>query len=153
MKKYFNKVFYRTASSIITTLTKGGSYPDWTFSGWTLLVGAQGSIKTGIEADGEEGVDGGATTYISGQKNPLEIEVKNFSTADYNTIMAAFLNKKVDVLLVDSDQISFGYAVFGTRLHPKLEVVSGEEPKITLSGDRKYGSEITTKPFQIITIS
>jgi hypothetical protein len=153
MKKFFNKVYYRVAAAIITTAAKGGSYPDYTFSGWTLLVGGVAEAKTGIEPDGDEPIDGGATIFTSGEKSPLEISVIDFSAANYATIRSAFLNQKVDVLLVDSDQPAVGYAVHGIRLHPALDTTSGAEPKIVLKGERKYGAGVTTPPFQLVAIS
>ena len=153
MKKFFNKVYYRAAAAIITTATKGGTYPDYTFSGWTLLVGGMAELKTGIEPDGDEPIDGGSSTYTSGEKSPVEITVNNFTAANFATIRSAFLNVKVDVLLVDSDQPDVGYAVFGVRLHPGLDTTSAAEPKIMLKGERKYGAGVTTLPFQMVAIS
>lgn len=153
MKKFFNKIYYRAAGTIVSTLTKGGTYPDYTIANWTPLVGGIAEAKIGVESDGDEPQDGGATTYTSGQKTPLEITVNNFSAENYATIRAAFINIKVDVLLVDSDQPALGYAIFGTRLAPALDITGNAEPKITLKGERKYGAEVATLPFQLITIS
>lgn len=153
MKRFFNKIYYRAAGTIASTLTKGGTYPDYTFSGWTALVGGMAEAKIGVESDGDEPQDGGATTYVSGQKTPVEITINNFSAANYGTIRTAFMNVKVDVLLVDADQPETGYAVFGTRLAPSLDLTGSAEPKLVLKGERKYGSEVSTLPFQLITIS
>lgn len=153
MKMYFKNVYYRAASTIATTLTKGGTYPDYTFSGLTRLVGGMATLKTGVEPDGEEPQDGGATTYVSGEKSPVEIVVNNFSAANYATIRAAFKNVKVDVFLYDPDQPAVAYGIFGTCLYPASEFGSGEEPKITIKGERKYGSGVKPEPFQVITVS
>lgn len=152
-KKFFSNIYYRAAGAIASTLTKGGSYPAYTIAGWTALVGAQSESKVSEEPDGDEAVDGGATTYTSGMKAPLEITVKDFTAANYATIRAAFMNVKVDVLLVDADQPGVGYAVFGTRLSPSTDFTSAAEPKIVLKGERKYGSSVSSAPFQLITIS
>lgn len=153
MKRYFNKIYYRNANAVVTSLTKGGTYPDYTFTGFTSLVGGQAGATVSIEGDGEEPCEGGTTVYTSGEKAPLEITVNNFTAAEYATIRNAFLNVKVDIMLFDSDQPTVGYAVFGTRVHPSLKLVGGEEPKIVISGDRKFGSGLTTPPFQLVAIT
>lgn len=153
MKRYFNKVFYRASAAIITSATKGGTYPDFTFSGWTLLPGGMAELKTGLDKDGEEPIDGGQATYISGEKSPVEIKINNFSAANYATIRSAFLNTKMDVMLVDSDQVDVAYGTFGVRLYPKPDFVSAAEPSITLAGERKFGSGVATLPFQLIAVS
>lgn len=153
MKKFFSNIYYRAAGTIATTLTKGGTYPAYTFANWTPLVGSQDGSKISLEDDGKTPADGGATERVSGEKVPVEITVTDFTAVNFATIRAAFKNVKVDVLLVDSDQPDVGYAVFGTRLYPKLEIPSGEEAKIVISGDRKYGSGVTTEPFQMVAIT
>jgi hypothetical protein len=152
-KKFFNRIYYRAAGTIVTTLTKGGTYPAYTFSGWTLLVGEMEGAKMSIEDDGKAKVDGGATEYVPGEKIPIEIMVTNFTAANLATIRSAFKNVKLDVLLVDSDQPDVAYAAFGVRLYPKVDFPSGEDEKIILSGERKFGSGVSTAPFQTITVS
>lgn len=152
-KKYFNQIFYRAAATPITTAKKGGTYPAHTFSGWTEVVGAVADkSKLGIEPDGDEPL-GDGTNYTSGEKVPIEIIVKNFSAANYATLRAAMLNVKLDFMFFDADQPSVAYGAFGVRAYPKLDLVSGEEPTLTITGERKVGAGVTTAPFQTITVS
>lgn len=154
-KKYFYRVFYRAQGAIVATLTKGGSYPAWTFSGWTLLPGLTAeAAKMSPDVDGDEGL-GDGTTLATGEKVPIEVKIVGLAAGDYGTIRSALLNTKVDLLLVDPDQPSPSYAAFGVRLYPTLEVTGGGEPAVIIKGERKYGAGLTgtAVPFQIITVS
>lgn len=152
-RQYFKLVFYRAAAAVVSTLTKGGSYPNYTFSGWTLLPGAVADkAKLGLEADGKDPM-GDGTERVSGEKLPLEIPIREFSGANYSTIRSAFLNQKVDVLFVDPEQPEVAFGAFGVRAYPAINITGGEDPVITLQGERKTGAAISGTPFQIITVS
>lgn len=152
-KKYFYRVFYRSATTIITSATKGGSYPDYTISGWTPIPGLAAEVaKMSPDIDGEEPL-GDGTQLATGEKIPLEVKIVGFTSANYATIRGAFVNTKVDLLLMDPDQFSTSYAAFGVRLFPKLTVEGGAEPAIVLAGERKYGAGVSTLPFQMVTVT
>ncbi len=152
-RQYFKNVYYRAASTVVSTLTKGGSYPDYTFSGWTALVGAVADkAKLGLEPDGKDPM-GDGTERVSGEKVPVEIGIREFTGANYATIRAAFLNTKVDVLFYDPEQPTVAFAAFGVRAYPGINITGGEDPVITLQGERKTGAGITGTPFQIIAVS
>jgi hypothetical protein len=153
MKKFYDLIYYRTAASIFSTIAKGGTYPNYTVSGFTLLPGGKAEVKSGVEPDGDALADGGSTTATTGEKAPLEIMVNDFSAANFATIRSAFKNQKVDILLMDSDQPALAVAVFGTRLYPQPDFSSGKEATITLKGDRKYGSGVSNEPFQLVAIT
>lgn len=147
-------VYYRAAAGIITTATKGGPYPNYTFSGWTRLVGKvllSGNFG-GMEADGQDELADG-TQLTQGEKSVASLEVTDFSAADAGTIRTAFLNHKVDVLVVDPDQPALGMGLFGVRLYPKRENPIGGAPKITIAGERKFGAAVAAIPVTDITIS
>lgn len=150
-KRFLSLIFYRAAGALITSANKGGSYPNYTFSGWTQLVGAVADkAKIGIQDDGKDPM-GDGTEKVSGEKIPVEIMIKEFTNANYATLRSAFLNIKVDILMLDPEQPSVGYVAHGLVLYPKLDTTGGEEPVITLSGERKCGAGLSL--FAPITIS
>ncbi|HNX38749.1 MAG TPA: hypothetical protein PL124_09670 [Candidatus Cloacimonadota bacterium] len=150
-KKYFNLIFYRAAGAVISSATKGGSYPNYTISGWTLVPGGiADKAKIGLADDGKDGM-GDGTEYTSGEKEAVEIIVKNFTAANHASIRSAFLNVKVDVLMMDSEQPGTAYVAHGIVLYPKPDINGGEEPMITISGERKVGAGLSL--FAPITVS
>lgn len=153
MKKYFNRIFYRTAGAITAAATRTGNYPDYLITNWTLIVGGIADKgKLGLDADGSEPM-GDGTDYTSGEKVPIEIIVKNFTGANYDTLRAAMLNTKLDFLFLDADQPATAYAAFGVRAYPKLDLTSGEEPVINIAGERRVGAGVTATPFEFVTVS
>lgn len=152
-KHYFNRVFYRTAAAVTYTAVKGGSYPDYTLTGWTPIVGGiadKGKVGLGPEA---KEVMGDGTERTSGEQADVEIIVKEFTSADYSALRAALINKKVDVLFMDADQPDTCYAAFGVRVYPKIEIVGGEDPAITIAGTRKVGAGVVNTPFTPVTVT
>jgi hypothetical protein len=91
---------------------------------------------------------GDGTTMVSSEKGMVEITIKDYSVANYNAIRAAFLNQKVDVMGFDNEQRTIAYVVQGVILTPKTDTVSGEEPVILLSGEKKAGAGITNSPYK-----
>jgi len=153
MKVFLSKVYYRTRAAIDASLTKGGTYPNYTFSGYTALVGTVAALKLPNQGDGEEPSDGGATTYASGMQVPVELTVAEFSVANYNTLKSALHNQLVDIIAIDPDQPTVAYGVYGVRLTVGIEVESGAEPKIIIKGTRKYAGGATTPPWSMLTVS
>jgi len=152
MKIFFNRIFYRAATTPITIATTGATYPNYTFSGWSPLQGVRGVAKIGKEPDGEEPADGGQTQLASGEQIPVEIEITGFTAAEYATIRTAFLNVKNDVMLYDADQPLLAYAIHGIRLYPTPNWESAAEPKIVLKGTRKHGAG-ATDPLALVTVT
>lgn len=150
-KLFFDRIFYRAAATPITTATKGGTYPAYTIANWTPLVGGIAEkAKLGISDDGKD-VMGDGTEYAGGEKIPVEINIKNFTAANYGTIRAAFLNTRVDLIFMDTEQPGTSYAAHGVVLYPKLEMSGGEEPMINLTGERKLTAGLAL--FTPVTVS
>ncbi|MDD3535366.1 MAG: hypothetical protein PHC50_04385 [Candidatus Cloacimonetes bacterium] len=150
--RYFKRVFYRTAGSIITTATKGGTYPDYTLSGWTPLPGNVVAALANPDKDKEEPADGGSTDRVVSEKVLSEITVTDFDATDFATIRG-LMNQKLDIMLLDPDNPGIGFAAFGVRVYPKPEFQSAETPKIVITGERRHGADIATKPFQLVTVN
>lgn len=150
-KQFFDRIFYRAAGTPITTATKGGTFPEYTIAGWTPLVGAVAEkAKIGISDDGKE-VLGNGTEYVGGEKSSVDINVKNFTAANYATLRSAFLNTKVDVLFMDTEQPGTCWAAHGVILYPKIELAGGEEPVINIAGERKVS--VGLAQFTPVTVS
>jgi len=149
--RFFRNVYYRAAAAPIASATKAGSYPDYTFSGFTRLVGEIGEgAKVGVDPETEARGDG--SNAAVGEIIPVEIPIHGFTVANVATIRTAFINQKVDVMLYDPEQPEVAYIAHGIRLYPKQDYTSGATPKITLTGERKTGM-LATSLFQPITIS
>lgn len=152
-KHFFNRIFYRAAAAITTTATKGGTYPDYTVTDWTPIVGGIADKgKVGLDAESKE-VMGDGTELTSAEKANVEIIVKNFTAANYATLRSALINTKLDFLFMDADQPDTCYAAFGVRAYPKIDITGGEEPVITIAGERKVGAGVTNTPFTPVTVS
>jgi hypothetical protein len=153
MKKYFNRIFYRAATTITDAATKTGTYPDYLITSWTIIPGGIADKgKLGIDADGTEPM-GDGTDYTSGEKIPIEIIIKDFTGANYDSIRSAMLNTQLDFLFMDADQPDEAYAAFGVRAYPKLELAGGEEPVITITGEKRVGAGVQNTPFEFVTVS
>jgi hypothetical protein len=152
MVKYFKRVFWRDAAAIITSATKGGTYPDYTVSGWTPVPGNVVAAALIPDKEVEEEADGGSSMMVVAEKVSVEVTISDFSTAEYATLRA-LKNEKLDILLMDPDQPEESYAAFGVRVYPKPDFSSKASPKIVLTGQRNYSSSLTTEPLQLVTIS
>ncbi len=146
--KKFDKVFYRTAATPITTIAYSGTTP----SGWTALPGT--ALVAESKADMDKGVstpiqDG--TEYIGSDKANVEITIVNFAVGDLATLRTAFLNNPVDILMIDSDNKAPAYCVWGVRAYPKIS--SEEEPKITISGSKEKSSGASAAPLTLIPVT
>lgn len=148
-EKKFDKVYYRNATTPITTLAFAGSTP----SGWTALpTNALVNVaKADIDKDGTTELNDG-TTYIGSDKASVEVSFINFDPADYATIRTALLNKSVDLIMIDSDNKAPAYCIWAARLYPKLSAGEGE-PSINISGDKKRSAGATTTPLTIIPVT
>lgn len=150
---FFNRIFYRPAAAIISTATKSGDYPDFTVTGWTPVVGGIADKgKVGLDAEAKSGM-GDGTERTSSEKASVEIIVKDFTAANYATLRSDLINKKMDFLYMDADQPGLCYAAFGVRVYPKIEIVGGEEPVITITGERKVGAGVVNTPFVPVTVT
>lgn len=149
--KFLDKIFYRTAGAALSALpTVAGTYPVMTISGWTEIVGAAAEkAKLGIEPDGKSGM-GDGTEYVNSEKAAVEFTIKNFTKANYDALRTAFLNNKVDVIMLDNEVRTVAYAAQNLRLYPKLDITGGEEPTVVVSGERKAGAGITNSPLVVL---
>lgn len=149
MIKMLDKLFYRAAGAALVALpTISGTYPTATVAGWTPIPGTIAEkAKFAMDKDTESPM-GDGTTMVSSEKGMVEITIKDYSVANYNAIRAAFLNQKVDVMGFDNEQRNIAYVVQGVILTPKTDTVSGEEPFILLSGEKKAGAGITNSPYK-----
>jgi hypothetical protein len=147
--KNLDKVFYRAAGAALTSLPSiSGTYPTATVAGWIPVPGAIAEkAKFGMDKDVESPM-GDGTTMISGEKGIVEVTIKDYSVTNYAAIRSAFLNEKVDIMAFDNEQRTVAYVVQGVILAPKIDTVSGEEPMIVLSGEKKAGAGITNSPFK-----
>ena len=152
MVKYFKRVFYREAGAIITTATKGGSYPDYTISGWTAFPGNVVAAVLMPDKEVEEDADGGSSMMVVAEKVNVEITLSDFSAAEYATIRG-LKNDKLDILFMDPDQPEECYGAFGVRVYPKPDFQAKASPKIVITGQRNYSSSLATEPLQLITVS
>lgn len=147
--KKFDKVFYRNATTPITTIAFAGSTP----SGWTALpAGALVDMaKIDLDKDVTTELNDGSS-FVGSDKGSLELSFIDFAHTDYSAIRSALLNKLVDVLLIDGENKAPGYCIWAVRLYPKLS--SGEgEPKITLSGEKKRSSSASNAPVTLIPVT
>jgi hypothetical protein len=148
-RKYFDRLFYRAAGTPAASLV----YANDAISGWTKCVGSLAGVKAaGLDADGKDEL-GDGTELVTSEKVAPEITLKNFTAANAATIRSAFLNVLVDVVVLDSQQISPAYAAWATRLYPKNDIGNDAEPTIVLSGQRKAGAAITNTPFTYVTVT
>lgn len=148
MKKYLDKVFYRAAGAALTALpTVTGTYPAITVAGWTEIAGGKiETSKLGLEPEKSMMADG--TEATEGEKGTVEISVKDFTPAQYATLRSALINTKVDVLAIDNDVRTVGYAVQGVILYPAVDITGAESPKLVISGERNAGTSASNTPFK-----
>lgn len=152
MAKYFKRIFYRTASTVITAATKDGSYPNFTVSGWTPLPGSVEVATMQPDAEIETPADGGSTDTVHAEQLPTEITITDVSAAEFNTLRS--LNgEKMDILFMDPDQPEVCYAAHGVRLYVKPVIESAAVMKVVISGLRRYGTQISTSPFQMVAVT
>ncbi len=146
--KKFDKVFYRNATTPITTIAFSGTTP----AGWTALPASTlvTDSKTDQDKDVTSNVQDG-TEYVGSDKASLEIALINFAAADYATLRTALLNNLVDILMIDSDNKSPGYVIHSIRVYPKL--TSEDEPKIIISGPKTKSSAASTTPLTLINVT
>ncbi len=145
--KFFDKIYYRAAGTPFTTIAQSGLAG----AGFILLVGAiADKTKNGMEPDAKSEM-GDGSQYTESVKCSPEIVVKNFTAANYATILAAFVNTHVDVLFMDSAQPALCSVAWNTVLYPAIDV-SGEA-QIKLAGEKKTGVGATALPFGFTAIT
>ncbi|MGI6199086.1 MAG: hypothetical protein ACOYIS_08195 [Candidatus Cloacimonadaceae bacterium] len=87
---------------------------------------------------------GDGTDDIGALANNVELEFVGFE-AVYGTLCTNFINKSVDVVLVDSNLPNQGYAVFGVQLFPHLDVGTNKANTLKLSGKGRHSSEVANR--------
>ncbi|MDP3114159.1 MAG: hypothetical protein Q8M98_05205 [Candidatus Cloacimonadaceae bacterium] len=147
--KNFDKVYYRTAATPITTIAFSGATP----SGWTALPAAAliDTAKIDLDKDVVTELNDGSS-FIGSEKGTAEVSLINFAATDYGTIRSALINNLVDLILIDSDNKSPAYCLWASRLYPKFSAGDGE-PKITLSADKKRSAGATSAAVTIIPVT
>lgn len=153
MAHYFKRIMHRNAGPVVTTtLSKGGTYPDYTISGWTPL---QGSVETATmqpAAEIETPSDGGSSNIVHAEQLPTEVTLTDLTKAEYDTLRALNGAKK-DILFMDPDQPDLVYIAHGVRLYVKPDIQSAAVMKVTVSGLRKYSTSLNHSPMQLVTVS
>ena len=150
--KFFKNVYYRESGAIVSTLTKGGTYPDYTFNGFTKLPGSVDAATMIPEPAVETPADGAATNRVDAEKVPVEITVSDLTSGEIATLRG-LINEKLDIVFIDPDQPSVAFAAFGVRVYVKPDISAGAAPKLVISGARSYGMGVATLPLQFITVS
>ena len=138
--RYFDKVYARDAGATFTTCTNA-SLGSWGLIPTACKVTANVSIKS--EPDITT-LMGDGTDNIGALANNVELEFVDFE-AQYGTVCTNFINKSVDVVLVDSNLPNQGYAVFGVQLFPHLEVGTNKENTLKLSGKGRHSSKVANR--------
>ncbi len=147
--KKFDKVYYRNAAARITTIAFTGATP----SGWTALPAgaAVDTSKMQLDKDSTTELTDG-TTYVGSDQGDVDFSFINFAKGDYATIRTALLNKVVDILLIDSECKDPAYALWGTRVYPKLEAGEGEA-RIVCDGQKKASVCAAAPPVTLVSVT
>lgn len=138
--KYFDKVYARPAGTPFTTCTNAS------LAGYTLIpqvCKVTGNVSIKSEPDVTT-LMGDGTDNIGSLANNVEVEVIDFESS-YGTLVSNFVNKSVDVVLVDSNLPNQGYAVFGVQLFPHLEIGTNKENTLKLSGKGRHSSSVANR--------
>lgn len=151
---FIDRVYYRPTGTYPTGTVNlssgwikiGGAYS--TLEGTVLLKGAKASIEAGNTKQ-----KGNGNNFIESEKTNCEFELANASAADYAAIRTAFINKDVDVILVDSQNPTVGYLSYRVSLYPSGILEGGNSYKVTCKaeGEQSAGSQFV--PHQFVTVS
>lgn len=138
--KYFDKVYARPAGVPFTTCTNA-SLAGYTLIPQSCKVTANVSLKSEPDVTTPMG-DG--TDNIGAIANSVELEFIDFE-GYYETIVTNFVNKGVDVVLVDSNLPNQGWAAFGVQLFPTLDMGTNKENTLKLSGKGRQSSSMANR--------
>lgn len=79
--------------------------------------------------------------YLSGEKIDVNVELVDETTAIYNSLRTALINKDVDITFYKGATTLF--VAKGVRVYPKIELAGSNVPKITITGGKKFASSDT----------
>lgn len=151
---FIDRVYYRPT----------GTYPTGTVnlaSGWEKIPTASGAMsgvvilkgaKSSIEP-GNTKQKGNGNNFIESEKTNCEFELAKVEAIDYAAIRTAFINKDVDVILVDSQNPSIGYLNYRQSLYPSGTLEGGNSYKVTCKSEGEQAAGSPYVPHQIITVS
>lgn len=151
---FIDRVYYRptgeypgSGADVSTGWTQIGEAGS-TLTGSVLLKGTKASIEAGNTKQ-----KGNGNNFIESEKTNCEFELANVSASDYAAIRTAFINKDVDVLLVDSQNPTVGYLNYRVSLYPSGSLEGGNSYKVTCKGEGEQSAGSPTVPHQIINVS
>ncbi len=151
---FIDRVYYRPT----------GTYPTGTVnlsSGWSKIPANSGALagvilmkgaKASIEPNSPK-QKGNGNNFIESEKTNCEFELAKVEAEDYAALRTAFINKDVDVILVDSQNPTVGYLSFRQSLYPAGTLEGGNSYKVTCKaeGEQSAGSQFV--PHQFVTVS
>jgi hypothetical protein len=135
MVKFYDKVYIRVAGATFTSIPKATLQSQWTVLPGTAKISQELSLKN--EADVTTAM-GDGTDYVGSEKATAEIQIVDVNMASFETMRTTFLGNLVDIVIYDSNSSSTGFALFGVKVYPGLEIGSGKESVLKISGTRRY---------------
>jgi len=138
MVKFYDKVFVRIAGPQLTTIQKSVLMSSWTLLG-SAKISQEVSFKT--EADVTTAM-GDGTDYVGSEKATAEIQIIDVNMNTFEDLRTNLLQNNVDIVIYDSNSPTRGLALWGVRLYPGLEIGSGKEVMLKLSGGKRYQSRL-----------
>lgn len=140
MVRFYDKVYVRAAAGATGSIAKSSLASGWLLLPAGLKVTQEMTLKT--EADVSTAM-GDGTDQVGSEAATAELQIVNFSGAQLTSIRSAFLNVAVDLVAYDSKADSAGYALWGAQLYPGVELGSGKEQIIKLSGKKRYAADMS----------
>lgn len=152
--RLIDRMYYRTTNT----------YPSGTVnlsSGWSKIPAGSSPLNlTIIEEKGSAGIEPGTTrkkgngnVYVATEKATFKVVLLNVNAADYAALRTAFINKDVDIVLVDSSNPTIGYLTHNIAVYPKGNLEGGNVYSVEISGECERGSTISSIPHNIIEVS
>lgn len=151
---FIDRVYYRTT----------GTYPSGTedlSGGWSKIPAASAALsgviitdqsKSGI-APGNTRKKGNGNTFMESEKISVEFELAGVDATDFAELRAAFVNKEVDICLVDSANPTVGYYNHRCVLYPSPQMEAGKSYSVKVSGEGEQAAGLTNIPHLPITVS
>ncbi len=135
MVKFYDKVYIRLAGATFTSIPKATLQSQW------LVISGIGKISQEMSLKNEADVTtamGDGTDYVGSEKVTAEIQIVDLSLSNFETMRITLLNNLVDIVIYDSNSDATGFAMFGVKIYPELEIGSGKEIVLKISGTRRY---------------
>jgi len=115
MVRFYDKVYVRAAGTVFTTYSKSSLNSSWALLPAGVKVTQELTLKT--EADVTTAM-GDGSDQIGSEAGSAELQLVNFTGANFSAIRSAFLNVAVDLVVYDSKADTAGYALFGGSIIP-----------------------------------